>query len=211
MALQGAEGAVVVELDLAAVAEEVFVEEVLGVVGADVAHGDGEAAVGVAVGEGIGVGAGLGGVAEAFGVVGEVEGDEPAAFDEAEALGEPLLADEVLDEEGLGGALGGEVSEDGGFEGVEFGLGFEGEDDGFGGEAVLERVELDGVFAGGGAGTGGSLGVAAVGGALFWGGHCGWNLQLEDRAEAQVLGRSAGACRAVNDCIVDGYRFFEFS
>ena len=53
MACEGAEGAVVVELDLGAVAEEVLVEQVVGVVAADVAHAEGEALVGVGVSEGV--------------------------------------------------------------------------------------------------------------------------------------------------------------
>ena len=49
IAFEGAEGALEVLLDLGAVAEEVFVDEVVGVAG-DVLHADGEAEVGVGVG-----------------------------------------------------------------------------------------------------------------------------------------------------------------
>ena len=164
-AFEGAEGAVVFVFDLGAVAEEVFVQEVVGVVGADVEHAEGEAFVRV------GVGFGVLGVFETGGVVGFVERGEPGAFGVGEALDEPLLLGEAFDEEGLGVALGLEVGEEGLLEVVEFGLGFEGEDWGLGGESVLEGVEAGGLFAGVGFGAGGFGGVAAVGRDLLFGCH----------------------------------------
>jgi hypothetical protein len=164
-AFEGAEGTVVFVFDLGAVAEEVFVHEVLGVVGVDVEHAEGEAFVRV------GVGFGVLGVFESGGVVGFVEGGEPGAFGVGEALDEPLLLGEAFDEEGLGVALGLEVVEEGLLELVEFGLGFEGEDRGLGGESVLEGVEAGVLFAGFGFGSGGFGGVAAVGVDLLLGGH----------------------------------------
>ena len=134
IALEGAEGALVVVFDLGAVTEEVFVDEVVGIAGADVEHAEGEALVGV------GVGLGVFGELEAVGEALLVEGVEPAAFGAGEAVDEPLFLGEALDEEEFGGALGLEVVDEGLFEGVVVGLGFEGEDVGLGGEAVFERV-----------------------------------------------------------------------
>ena len=134
IALKGAEGALVVVFDLGAVAEEVFVDEVVGVAGADVEHAEGEALVGV------GVGLGVFGELEAVGEALLVEGVEPAAFGAGEAVDEPLFLGEALDEEEFGGALGLEVVDEGLCEGVVVGLGFEGEDVGLGGEPVFEGV-----------------------------------------------------------------------
>jgi hypothetical protein len=78
----------------------------------------------------------------------------------------------------------GEVGADEFFLGVAFGVGHEGD---LGGEAVAEGVAAGAVFAFFGAGAGGFLGVAAVGGDLggsifrinvlfgFWGGDIGGN------------------------------------
>ena len=126
IALEGAEGALVVVFDLGAVAEEVFVDEVVGVAVADVEHAEGEAFVGVRVGLGVF------GVLEAGGQAILVEGLEPAALSAGEAVNEPLLLGEALDEEEFGGALGLEVIDEGLFEGVVVGLGFEREDMGLG-------------------------------------------------------------------------------
>ena len=134
IALEGAEGALVVVFDLGAVAEEVFVDEVVGVAVADVEHAEGEAFVGV------GVRLGIFGLLEAGGQAILVEGLEPAALSAGEAVDEPLLLGEALDEEEFGGALGLEVIDEGLFEGVVVGLGFEGKDVGLGGESVFERV-----------------------------------------------------------------------
>ena len=134
IAFEGAEGALVVVFDLGAVAEEVFVDEVVGVAGADVEHAEGEALVWV------GVGFRIFGVLEAGGQAFLIEGVEPAAFGAGEAIDEPLLLGEALDEEEFGGALGLKVVDEGLFESVEVGLGFEGEDVGLGGEAVFEGV-----------------------------------------------------------------------
>ena len=73
MTFEGAEGALEVVLDLGAVAEEVFVEEVVGVAG-DVEHAEGEAFVGVRVGFWV-----LGAFG-AFGQVRLVERLDPGAF-----------------------------------------------------------------------------------------------------------------------------------
>jgi len=164
-AFEGAEGAVVFVFDLGAVAEEVFVEEIVGVVVGSFEHAEGEAF------EGVGGGFGVLGEAEAFGELGLIKGVEPGGFGVGEALDEPLLLGEALDEEGFGGALRGKVGEERGFEGVVFGLVLEGKNGELGGEAVLEGVETGGLFAGVGFGAGGLLGIAPVGGALFFGGH----------------------------------------
>jgi hypothetical protein len=66
--------------DGVAVAEEVLVEEVLGVVAGGLEHADGEALVGVGVGLGV-PGAGTAGFQ-----MGVVQGFEPAAFGTGEAL-----------------------------------------------------------------------------------------------------------------------------
>ncbi len=161
-AFEGAEGALVFVFDLGAVAEEVFVEEV--VVGR-FEHAEGEAF------EGVGGGFGVLGEAEAFGELGLVEGVEPRGFGVGEALDEPLLLGEAFDEEGFGGALRGKVGEERGLEGVVFGLVLERENGELSGEAVFEGVETGGLFAGVGFGAGGLLGIAPVGGALFFGGH----------------------------------------
>ena len=90
--------------------------------------------------------------------------------------------DEALDEDLVGDAFGLEVVEDGLAEFVVVGGAFAGEDDGFGGEAVFEGVESGFGFAFGGAGSGGFLGIAAVGRDLACGGHVwvppflGWQL-----------------------------------
>ena len=73
MAFEGAEGALEVVLDLGAVAEEVFVDEVVGIA-RDIEHAEGEAFVEVRVGFW---------VFSAFGAFGEVrfvERLEPSAF-----------------------------------------------------------------------------------------------------------------------------------
>ena len=130
MALEGAEGALEVVLDLGAVAEEVFVDEVVGVAG-DVEHADGEAFVGVRVGFWVF------GAFGAFGEVRFVERLEPGAFGAGEALCHPVALDEALDENLLGDAPWLEVVKDGLLEFEVVVRAFEGEDDGFGGEAMF--------------------------------------------------------------------------
>jgi len=164
-AFEGAEGAVVFVFDLGAVAEEVFVEEVVRVVVGRFEHAEGEAF------EGVRGGFGVLGEAEAFGELGLVEGVEPGGFGVGEALDEPLLLGEALDEEDAGEGGGLEVFEEVVFELVVFGLGLEGENGELGGEAVFEGVEAGGEFAGVGFGAGGFLSVEAVGRDLLFGGH----------------------------------------
>jgi len=131
MAFEGAKGALEVVLDLGAVAEEVFVEQVAGVVGVGLEHAEGEAFVGV------GVGLGILGLAEAVGEVSLIHGVKPTAFGAGETLGDPVTVDEALDEDLLGGVAGLEIVEDGELEGfVGFGV-FEGQEDGLGGEAMF--------------------------------------------------------------------------
>ena len=130
IALEGAEGALEVLLDLGAVAEEVFVDEVVGVAG-DVLHADGEAKVG------FGVGFGLFGAFEAFGEMHVVEALQPGALGAGHSLGDPVTLDEALDQDLLDNALGLEVAQDGLLEFTVIVRAFEGEDDSFGGEAVL--------------------------------------------------------------------------
>ena len=164
VAFEGAEGALEVLLDLGAVAEEVFVDEVVGVAG-DVLHADGEALVRLRVGFRI---------FGAFGAFGEmhfVEGLKPSAFGAGEALGDPMTLDEALDQDLLGDALRLEIVEDGLLEFAVIVRVFERKDDGFGGEAVFEGVEAGFGFAFGGAGSSGLLRVAAVGRDLFCCGH----------------------------------------
>ena len=103
IAFEGAERALEVLLDLGAVAEEVFVDEVVGVVGADLEHAEGEAFVGV------GGGLGIFGLFEALFELGLIDGVKPGAFGFGEALGDPGAVDEALDEDLLGGVLGLEV------------------------------------------------------------------------------------------------------
>jgi len=148
-AFEGAEGALVFVFDLGAVAEEVFVEEVVGVVVGSFEHAESEAF------EGVGGGFGFLGEAETFGELGLEEGVKPGGFGVGEALDEPLLLGEALDEERFSGALRGEVLEERGFECVVLGLGLEGKNGELGGEAVLEGVETGGLFAGVGFGASG--------------------------------------------------------
>ena len=130
VAFEGAEGALEVLLDLGAVAEEVFVDEVVGIA-RDVLHADGEALVG------FGVGFRIFGLFGPFGQMRFVEGVEPGAFGAGEALGDPMTLDEALNQDLLGDALRLEVVENGLLKFAVVVLAFEGEDDGFGGEAVL--------------------------------------------------------------------------
>ena len=153
-----------VVLDLGAVAEVVFVDEVVGVAG-DVEHAEGEAFVGVRVGFWVF------GAFGAFGEVGFVERLDPGAFGAGESLSNPVALDEALDEDLLGDAFWLEVVEDGLLEFAIVVRVFEGKDDGFGGEAVLEGVEPGSGFAFRSAGAGGLLRVSAVGRDLFRCGH----------------------------------------
>ncbi len=154
-----------VVFDEGAVAEEVLVEEVLTVVGADLEHADGEAFVG------IGMGLGVAGAGESFGEVGAVESLEPAAFGAGAAQREPMTMDEALDKDLLGGGAGLEFVEDVLAELVEVGSGFEGEHDAGGRESVLQGVEASLGFASGGTGSGGFLRVTAVRLDLLLSGH----------------------------------------
>ncbi len=161
IAFEGAEGALKVVLDLGAVTEEVFVEQVLGVVGVGLEHAEGEALVGVRVGFG------MSGLSQAVRQMRFVHGMEPAAFGAGEALRDPMTMDEALDENLLGGVLRLQVLENGLLEGfVSRGV-LEGQQDGLGGEPVFEGIEPDFGFAGRGAGAGGLLSIAAVGRDLF--------------------------------------------
>jgi hypothetical protein len=102
--------------------------------------------------------------------VGETEVEE-TGFEAAKAAEPPLGHDDLMDEGGFEGAGGLEVVEEGVAEFVE-GIVVFVEDGGvFGGEAVLECVEANGGLAFGGDGAGAELGVTAIGGALFAGGH----------------------------------------
>ena len=130
VAFEGAEGALEVLLDLGAVAEEIFVDEVVGVAG-DVLHADGEALVG------FGVGFRIFGLFGAFGQMRFVEGLEPGAFGAGESLGDPMTLDEALNQDLLGDALRLEIVENGLLELAVIVRAFEGENDGFGSEAVL--------------------------------------------------------------------------
>ena len=130
VAFEGAEGALEVLLDLCAVAEEVFMDEVVGVTG-NVLHADGEAFVGLRMGFRVF------GAFGAFGQMRFVEGLKPSPFGAGESLGDPMTLDEALDKDLPGGALGLEVVEDGLLELAVVVRVFEGENDGFGGEAVL--------------------------------------------------------------------------
>ena len=100
-----------------------------------------------------------------------VEALEPGALGTGEALGDPMTLDEALDEDLLDDALRLEVVENGLLEFAVIVRVFEGEDDGFGGEAVFEGVEAGFGFAFCGSGSGGFLSVAAVGRDLFRCGH----------------------------------------
>ena len=82
-----------------------------------------------------------------------------------------MALDEALNQNLLSDALWLEVVKDGLLEFAVVVRVFEGEDDGFGGEAVLEGVEPGSGFAFRSAGAGGLLGVAAVGRDLFRCGH----------------------------------------
>ena len=94
-------------------------------------------------------------------------------FGGAEAAEGPLAGDEFIDEEaGFGGGRV-VVAVIFGGEGFEIGAVFGGEDLGFGVDAGFEGVEGGGGFAGGGDGSGGLLGVAAVGVDLFLSRHGG--------------------------------------
>ena len=119
IAFEGAESALEVLLDLGAVAEEVFVDQVVGVAGG-LEEADGESFVGLGVGVG-----GFGGF-DAFCQLGLVESLEPGPFGAGEALRNPVALDEALDEYLLGDAFGLEVVEDGLLELVVVGLAFEG-------------------------------------------------------------------------------------
>ena len=130
MTFEGAEGALEVVLDLGAVAEEVFVDEVVGVAG-DVEHAEGESFVGVRVGFRVF------GAFGAFGEVGFVERLDPGAFGAGESLSDPVALDEALDEDLLSDAFWLEVVEDGLLEFEVVVRTFKGKDDGFGGEAVF--------------------------------------------------------------------------
>ena len=102
IAFEGAEGALEVLLDLGAVAEEIFVDEVVGVAGG-LEEADGESFVG------FGFGLGVFGIFDAFGQLGLVEGLQPGAFGAGESLRNPMALDKALDEDLLGDACGLEV------------------------------------------------------------------------------------------------------
>ncbi len=154
-----------VVFDEGTVAEEVFVEEVLTIVGANLEHADGETFVGVRLELGV-TSAG-----EPFGEVGAVKRLEPAAFGAGATQREPMTVNEALDEDLLRGSAGLEFVEDVLAKLVEVGGGFEGEHDAGGRESVLQGVEASLGFAGGGAGSGGLLRVAAVRVDLLLSGH----------------------------------------
>jgi hypothetical protein len=89
-----------------------------------------------------------------------------------------------LEETGFEGAGWVEVVEEGVEEFVDRLIFIEGEIGLFGVEAVFEAIEANGGLAFGGFGAGAELGVAAVGGNLFFGGHTGCSLKgiaREDR------------------------------
>jgi hypothetical protein len=89
-----------------------------------------------------------------------------------------------LEEAGFEGAGGLEAVEEGVEQFVEHLIVFEGEDGVLGSEAVFEGIEATGGLALGGFGTGAELGVTAVGGNLFLGGHTGCSfgeIAREDR------------------------------
>src|SRR5947208_2066705 len=97
---------------------------------------------------------------------------EDLAFDGAEAAELPFVGDEVVHEAALFGSGGGEAVVIIAGEGFEFGGVLEREHGfGFGVDAGFEGVLAGDGFALGGAGSGGFLCVAAVGGYLFIGRH----------------------------------------
>ena len=113
-------------MNFAGVTEEVAQQVVVGVGGLE---REGETSVGV-------LGESLGGVVALLGEVGDdfLEKDFlEADFDLLGAEDAPGVGGELGDEEGLVGGLGGEVGEETGFELVELGLAFEGEDGELGG------------------------------------------------------------------------------
>jgi hypothetical protein len=104
------------------------------------------------------------------------------------AAGRGLVPEDVgeaqIEETGFEGAGGVEVVEEGVEEFVDRLIFLEGESGVFGVEAVFEAIEANGGLTLGGFGAGGLLGVAAIGGNLFFGGHTGCSLRKiarEDR------------------------------
>jgi hypothetical protein len=130
--------------------------------GGDVALDGGERFAMVLVGEGGGE-RGFGGVVEEE--VGAFDGlCEGFRFDAVGPVEAPEGFGELIGEEGFFGGDGGEGGEGLLAEFVEIGLGFAGQDEAGGAEAVGEAVLAGGGFAFGGAGAGGFAGVLAVGG-----------------------------------------------
>jgi hypothetical protein len=129
---------------------------------------------------------GCGGLADAEGGVQAIIGGElgaggglaagdGAGFGAEEAAEAPVGRGDALDEDLFDDGGGGEVLAELSEEGVELGAGLvgleAGGDEGAGEDAVLEGVPAGAGFAGGGAGAGGFEGIAAVGGELVFGGH----------------------------------------
>ncbi len=154
-----------VGLDEGAVAEEVLVQEILGVLGSDVEHAEGEA-----LGR-IGLGFGAHGTVGAFGELVLVEKLHQTALGAGDPEREPVFVDEALDEDLLGGGAGLEILKHVVAQGFEVSGGFEGKYDGLRGEPVFEGVEPGARFAGGGLRAGGFLRVAAIGVDLSLRGH----------------------------------------
>ena len=109
----------------------------------------------------------MGAVADVkFGRVFFVAEGEEAGFEGAETVEAPLMVGKGLGELGFDGAFGLKVADEGAGEGEVLLQVFAGEDDDLGGEAVAECVEGGTFFTGVGAGAGGILRVAAIGGDL---------------------------------------------
>ncbi len=128
---------------------------------------------------------------------------EEAGFDGAAAGEAPLGHDDLVDEGGFEGAGGLEVIEEGVEEFVEGLVVFAADDGVIGSEAVFEGIGADGGLALGGFGAGAVLGVAAIGGDLFVGGH--WFVRLltrKDGASGPAPSRVADelAAAVVGDC-----------
>ena len=94
----------------------------------------------------------------------------------------PGCDDDLLDEEGFGGADGPVVFLEGLLDFLEFGFLFGLNHGVLGGEAVAEGIEADGGLALGGFGPGAELGVPAIGFDLPFGGHDGARFLSEEVA-----------------------------
>ncbi len=168
----------------------------LGLEFGEVAEGFGESVMGFF---GVALNGGVARVGVEQGVVvgGAVEGVE---FDGclAAAFEVPTAFEDAFEEDLLEGAVGDEVVAEAGFELGE-GLLHGGEtDEATGGEAVGEVVAGGGGFACVGARSGGELGVCAVGGDLFFGGHFEFPFRVYQLKKRPAGLGSAGALSAIS-------------